>query len=262
VNTAPSATESVGAAGNQDAQNWYVVGDVGVQVYRNGSVISPWSAGTAVTDGGLNANTSYTYTIEARDNNSGARGNWYNFTGQQATQAVWTLSVPPGGASVVPSQTNVSTGSSVTWTVAGGFGGGKIQYYRYAWDQSPTHNFDDSEMQWSSGTIGTVPTLGGTWYLHLKGYNGADVGYGTYDYAIVATQIQPQILSISAAGGVVSLTWSAISGSTYRVQYRVDLVASNWADLPPDVQATNNTASAVDGAGAIGQRFYRVVLLP
>jgi hypothetical protein len=61
---------------------------------------------------------------------------------------------------------------------------------------------------------------------------------------------------------VVSLTWSAISGSTYRVQYRVDLVASNWADLPPDVQATNNAASAVDGAGAIGQRFYRVVLLP
>ena len=262
VNTAPSATESAGAAGNQDAQNWYVVADVGVQVYRNGSVISPWSAGVALSDGGLAANTPYSYTIEARDNNSGARGNWHNFTGQQATQAVWTLSVPPGSDSISPSQTNATTGNTVTWTAVGGFGVGKIQYYRYAWDQSPTHNFDDSETQWSGGTVGTVPTLGGTWYLHVKGYNGADVGNGTYDYAVTATQTQPQILSINAAGGVVSLTWSAVSGSIYRVQYSADLPPIYWSNLPPDVQATNSTASAVDGAGAISQRFYRVVLLP
>jgi hypothetical protein len=37
---------------------------------------------------------------------------------------------------------------------------------------------------WSSGTLNTTPTSDGTWYLHLKGHNGADVANGTYDYAV------------------------------------------------------------------------------
>src|SRR5207249_1839087 len=44
VNVGPGDTESSGAAGNQDSQNWYRVGDVGVQVERalpNGATISP-----------------------------------------------------------------------------------------------------------------------------------------------------------------------------------------------------------------------------
>ena len=45
VNVAAGSSESKGAAGNQDSQNWYRVGDVAVQVYRNGSVIYPWSPG-------------------------------------------------------------------------------------------------------------------------------------------------------------------------------------------------------------------------
>ena len=32
----------------------------------------------------------------------------------------------------------------------------------------------------------TSPTAGGTWYLHVKGYNGDSVGNGTYDYSVTA----------------------------------------------------------------------------
>jgi hypothetical protein len=72
----------------------------------------------------------------------------------------------------------------VTWTVPAGFGPGTVQYYRYAWDQSAAHTWTGSEAAWSSGTIQTTPTLGGTWYLHVRGYNGEDVANGTYDYAL------------------------------------------------------------------------------
>src|SRR5207249_4737037 len=80
VNVSAGATESAGAAGNQDAQNWYRAGNVGAQLYRNGTtVLSPWSgATTSKNDTGLTANTAYIYTLEARDNNGETRGTWHN----------------------------------------------------------------------------------------------------------------------------------------------------------------------------------------
>jgi hypothetical protein len=139
-----------------------------------------------------------------------------------------------------------------------------VQYYRYAWDQIPTHTFNDTEAQWSFGVISTTPTLAGAWYLHVKGYNGADVGNGTYDYAVNAVQAvsAPQILSITTLTGAVTITWSAVSGSSYRVQYTPDFNLTSWTALIPDISATNSTASATDNPASDAQRFYRVVLLP
>ena len=156
-------------------------------------------------------------------------------------------------------------GSNIVWTAAGGFGPGQLQYYRYAFDQTSNHIFTDTETQWSSGTIATVPTAAGNWFLHVKSYNGADVGNGVYDYAITATSAPPQapqILSIVATSGVVNIVWSAVSGSVYSVQYTPDLDPNTWSNLLPNVQATNDTATTVDNAGNVAQRFYRVMLLP
>jgi hypothetical protein len=154
-------------------------------------------------------------------------------------------------------------GSNITWTSAGVFGPGQVQYYRYAWDQSPTHTFADTETQWSAGPLATTPTAAGTWYLHVKGYNGVDVGNGTYDYAVTATQPATlQLLSIINSNGIVSLTWNSVSGSVYRVEYTPDLGADTWSNLVPDVQATDTTASTTDDTGGAGQRFYRVLMLP
>jgi GH25 family lysozyme M1 (1,4-beta-N-acetylmuramidase) len=264
INVAPGSDETAGAAGNLESQNWYRVGSVGAQVYRNGTVVSPWGTGTTLTDTGLTANTAYTYTIQARDNNSNARGVWHNTTDAD-TNVVWTSSMAPGALSVVPDQTNAIVGSNVTWTATGGFGGGTLQYYRYVWDQNLTHAFNDTEPQWAAGTIVTSPTSAGTWYLHVQGYNGADVGNGTYDYAINATQpvqAEPQIVSIITTGGIVNLVWTAASGSVYRVQYTPDLGADTWSNLAPDVPATNSTATTVDDPAGAAQRFYRVILLP
>jgi hypothetical protein len=164
--------------------------------------------------------------------------------------------------SIVPSETSVAPGANVTWTATGGFGAGTLQYYRYAWDQSPTHTFDDTEPQWGFGTISTTPSTTGTWYLHVKGFNGTDVANGTYDYAVTASQSGPKILSMLTSNHVVTLTWSAASGAVYRVQYAPDLGPGNWSNLLPDVQAAGPTASATDDTGGAFRRFYQVMLLP
>jgi hypothetical protein len=262
VNITPGDTESAGGAGNLDSQNWYRVGDVGVQAYRNGSVLSGWSTATGFNDTGLVPNTPYTYALEARDNNSGARGVWHNSTSQQGGTTAWTLSIPPGPGTIVPSQTNAAPGTTINWTAIGGFGPGQVQYYRYAWDQSPNHTFTDTEAQWTTGSLSKVPTSTGLWYLHVKGYNGVDVGNGAYDYVSSVFQPQPQILSISINNGDVTITWSSVNGSTYRVQYTSDFDTVAWTSLSPDIPATGPTASITDHTGGAAQRFYRVLLLP
>ena len=221
VNVDPGNSESAGGAGNQDSQNWYRVGDVGVQVYRNDSVISAWGNGTAMSDTGLAANTPYTYTIEARDNNTAARGAWNNSTGPQGTNIAWTLSVPPDAGSVTPDQASVVYGNGFTWTAVNGFGPAKVQYYRYAWDTSAAHTWTESETQWSSGTLATTPTSAGTWYLHVKGYNGADVANGTFDYAVTVTAgsstsliVSSQNPSTETSNVTFTVTVSAVAPAT------------------------------------------------
>jgi hypothetical protein len=60
--------------------------------------------------------------------------------------------------------------------------------------------------------------------------------------------------------GSTTLTWSALAGTRYRVQYKTALDAPAWTDLPPDVQAAATTATKVDvSTGA--QRFYRILVL-
>ena len=178
---ASNASEPVSAS-----NNYYRRGDVGVQVYRNGSVISSWGTGTGKSDTGLTANTAYTYTLEARDNTSQSRGAWANTTGQKGTTVAWTLSVPPSTSTVTRNGSFFcEPGTAVTWTAVGGFGTGKIQKYKYAWDQNPGHSWTGSEGEWTSGTLSTTPTAGGNWFLHVKGYNGANVENGTLDYPVL-----------------------------------------------------------------------------
>jgi hypothetical protein len=134
---------------------------------------NPW------TSSGLDANTAYSFVARARNGDAVE-------TADCAPAVKWTLSAPPGAGSVTPSSSSRCVNASIEWTAADGFGAGGVEYYRYVWDQNPTYTWTGSEPQWSSGTISTVPTSVGTWYLHVQGYNGEDVANGTYDYPLAA----------------------------------------------------------------------------
>lgn len=70
---------------------------------------------------------------------------------------------------------------------------------------------------------------------------------------------RPLLQQIELAGTNVVLTWSAINGTTYRVQAKTNF-ADTWFDLVPDVIATNATASRIEPLGEAA-KFYRVQVL-
>lgn len=102
--------------------------------------------------------------------------------------------------------------------------------------------------------------------------NGAvDFGGNTYVFALnenngvmafrIDSGYQPpvssfRVLSAVPSGNNVTLTWEAVSGVSYQVEY-VDALGSAWQPLGAPVPATGPTASYLDTpAGA--KRFYRV----
>lgn len=76
----------------------------------------------------------------------------------------------------------------------------------------------------------------------------------------IAVLARPNIVSAAVSDGDFNLTWSAIPGQKYRVQFKNDLTDANWSDLVPDVTATLASASIYDPVSAT-QRFYRVLVV-
>ena len=73
---------------------------------------------------------------------------------------------------------------------------------------------------------------------------------------------QPLIRSVAFEGDRVRLSWCALVGRRYRVQFKTDLSELMWTDLAGDVLAENAIASKTDSLPATGQRFYQVMQLP
>ena len=238
------------------SSNHYRRGDVGVQVYRNASAIYTWGVGTSKNDLGLTANTAYTYTIEARDNTGQSRGAWANTTGQKDSRVVWTLSAAPTAGTVTAAA--VTYGDEVSWTAVNGFGAGKVQYYRYAFDQNATKtSWTDTETQWSSGELEVTPTAAGTWYLHIKGYNGAHVGNGNYDYAVTVNK-KSVTGTFTAANKVYDGTPTAtvltrgLNGLVFSDVVTLDGGAANFADRHVGTGKTVTLSGASLGGAKAG----------
>ncbi len=70
----------------------------------------------------------------------------------------------------------------------------------------------------------------------------------------------PQLFPPEISGDTITLTWSALGGRTYRVQYKDELADPDWTNLSPDVTADGPTASKTDPFVPT-QRFYRIIAL-
>jgi len=193
--------------------------------------------GTTHAWNGLTANTEYTGLKVSVSDQAVPTPN----TAASAPQSRWTLSVPPGVGSVAPDNSSACVDSGVNWTAVGGFGAGKLQKYKYAWDQSATHTWDESETEWSSGTIQTTPTAAGTWYLHVKGYNGANVANGTYDYSVTANAL-PEVSSANR---------QRFQGSSLKIRI------SDLTPAPNTIQSVGNATG-----GTISMNTTYVFFLP
>src|SRR5262249_5579396 len=80
---------------------------------------------------------------------------------------------------------------------------------------------------------------------------------------VTASQVvaPPTIESFVVTNGLATISWSSVTGRTYRLLYTGDL-DSNWTTIPPDILATNSSTTATDSIESVATRFYRVQLLP
>jgi hypothetical protein len=74
--------------------------------------------------------------------------------------------------------------------------------------------------------------------------------------------VRPVLEAVVMSGNSATLTWNAVSGTTYRVQFKTNLTDTVWGDLTPDVTAAGATASASDPSSTNDMRFYRVLVVP
>ena len=73
---------------------------------------------------------------------------------------------------------------------------------------------------------------------------------------------RPSFQALSVSGSTLTLSWSAISNTTFRVQYKDGLLDAGWQTLGPDITAANSTVTAVDtGFGTVPMRFYRLLIV-
>ena len=88
--------------------------------------------------------------------------------------------------------------------------------------------------------------------------------YGSTTFTLIVTSAPPTLLSAATTqiGGAFSLTWNAIEGETYQLQYTTNIAPANWLDLGDPVTATNGIMTVSDIFGLNPQRFYRLVWLP
>jgi hypothetical protein len=70
----------------------------------------------------------------------------------------------------------------------------------------------------------------------------------------------PVLQSVTVQAGGAVVTWMAVPGSNYRLQYRDDLNSGDWIDATDAVMATESVMTATNSVGDSSMRFYRVVL--
>jgi uncharacterized repeat protein (TIGR03803 family) len=70
----------------------------------------------------------------------------------------------------------------------------------------------------------------------------------------------PKIRTATKSGSKLVLTWGALAGCAYQVQFKTNLTQTTWNDSGGLTTATNTLAISCDSNASDPQRFYRVVL--
>jgi hypothetical protein len=89
--------------------------------------------------------------------------------------------------------------------------------------------------------------------------NGAPPLSDARTFTVVVASRPALRVTNGASAGSVTLTWNAIAGKTYRIQYKGNLNEIAWNDLGPGVTANGSTVTIEDTPGT-NQRFYRIAV--
>jgi hypothetical protein len=88
------------------------------------------------------------------------------------------------------------------------------------------------------------------------------LGSATSAGAHLTVVYPPAFLSTVQSNCTLTLTWSAMAGQQYRLQYKPALAATNWTNLGNIITAAGSVLTASDNVCTNAQRFYHVVMFP
>jgi uncharacterized repeat protein (TIGR03803 family) len=92
--------------------------------------------------------------------------------------------------------------------------------------------------------------------------SGGAYGNGAIFRLSLVSPPAPVFQSVTEADGTIALTWSALAGQTYQLQFKTNLNQMSWNNLGSAITATNSTVTALDSIGPDPNRFYRVKVGP
>ncbi len=265
---APSAPANVQASALSTSQiqiTWNPSTDnVGIAVYKvyRAGIYAGSSTTTSFTDGGRTPNTRYSYTVTAYD----VAG---NESSQSGSVSRYTLSVAPTDDDMTCDRNPSAWYSTAAFTFTSpGFGAGKVSYYRYAWDNSPTHTWTGTETQWTSGSKTVDATSSSQpWYFHARGYNGDNVANGSVDKGpyycdgdapIVSEVTAPKYLAVRGSlcdDLRASWTGSDTASGIAEYQYAIGTTAGStdilgWTSAGTSTSGTYHYPGVVQGGGS------------
>lgn len=119
-----------------------------------------------------------------------------------------------------------------------------------------TNGSDFATLKHFAGTDGQNPAGGlviSASMLYGTTYSGGDQGNGV----VFSINLSPSISATNMAGGPW-LTWPAIEGLTYQVQYKTNLTQNNWSNLDSSITATGAVVTVPMPVGSNSQRFFRL----
>jgi uncharacterized repeat protein (TIGR03803 family) len=156
-----------------------------------------------------------------------------------------------------PANQTVWPGSTATFyvTVAG------ASPFYYQWRRNGTNLTDGVNV---FGATRRILTLANVTPADVAPYSvvvSNTLGTATSDPALLTLLFPPSFLSAAKSNNSFALTWSAVQGQRYQLQFKTNLNSANWLNLGIPRTAFGSTISLSDPIGTNSQRFYRVMLL-
>jgi subtilisin family serine protease len=217
-----------------------------VECYANGMPLGTNASTSAQFPWSTFANSNGTYQLQSRA---------YDAAGNAGASAAVTVVVSNTAPSITsqPASQTVSAGTPVTFSVVAG----GTSLLGYQWK---LNNNNIAGATGSSYTINSAQTTNAGSY---KVVVTNALGSVTSQAALLTVNpvAAPQLRPLTVSGGTVTISWTATSGRSYRVQY-ASTPGGTWTNLTPDVVANGTLASKTDSPGGASQRYYRVILLP
>ena len=105
-----------------------------------------------------------------------------------------------------------------------------------------------------------IVTATGTNAVVKFGFRNDPGVFSLDDVSVTAVPV-PAFQTVTITNNAINFTWNTLSGLVYQLQYRTNLLQTNWLNLGPVITATDVITTATNIIGPDPRRFYRLQLL-